>query len=249
MFFCYENRVVYPVYLSNRVFNDSIDLLLISNNFVTHYVYIKDFNTLMFNKTKPKGKKYFCKSCLQCFSGENDLNEDKKDFLLINKGPNVKLEKGFVELKNFNRQILVSFKIYADFECLLKGCGVGIDNEGFFYTKKYQDHVPCSFVYKVVCIDNKYSKKIYLCRGKNAANKFIKCIFKEYVCCKSVMKKHFNKNLVMTAEQNEKFERSNICWICGKLINFDEKVRDHCPFTGKYRGCAHWGCNINLKIT
>ena len=63
------------------------------------------------------------------------------------------------------------------------------------------------------------------------------------------MKKHFNKNLVMTAEENEKFERYNICWICGKLIDFDEKVRDHCHTTGKYRGCAHWSCNINLKTS
>ena len=36
------------------------------------------------------------------------------------------------------------------------------------------------------------------------------------------MKKHFNKNLVMTAEQNEEFERSNICWNCGKLINIGD---------------------------
>ena len=69
-------------------------------------------------------------------------------------------------------------------------------------------------------------------RGKNEVNKFIKCIFKEYASCRSAMKKHFNKNLVMTAEQNEEFERTNICWICSKLINFDEKVRDHCHITG-----------------
>ena len=68
--FCHKNKTVYPVYLSNRNFNYSMDLLLISNNFVSHYVYIKDFNRLMFNKTRHKGKKYFCKSCLQCFSNE-----------------------------------------------------------------------------------------------------------------------------------------------------------------------------------
>ena len=56
--FCYE-KVVYPVYLSNQCFHDCLDLLLISN----YYVHIKDFNRLMFNKTKHKAKKYFCKSC------------------------------------------------------------------------------------------------------------------------------------------------------------------------------------------
>ena len=53
----------------------------------------------------------------------------------------------------------------------------------------------------------------------------------------------------MTSEENESFERSNICWICGKLIDFDQKVRDHCHITSKYRGAAHWSCNINLKIS
>ena len=68
--FCYENKVVYSVYLSDQKFHDSMDLLLISNEFVSDHVYIKDFDRLMFNKTKHKGKKCFCKNCLQCFSGE-----------------------------------------------------------------------------------------------------------------------------------------------------------------------------------
>ena len=37
---------------------------------------------------------------------------------------------------------------------------------------------------------------------------------------------------------------------CGKLIDVaDNKVRDHCHISGKYRIAAHWGCNINLKIS
>ena len=82
---------------------------------------MKDFNRLMFNKTKNKNNKYFCKSCLQCFSSEKVLEEHGKDCLLINGGQNLKLEKGFIKFKNYSRQIPVPFKIYADFECLLKG--------------------------------------------------------------------------------------------------------------------------------
>ena len=115
----------------------------------------------------------------------------------------------------------------------MKRCDVGIDNECFSFTKKYQDHIPCSFAYKVVCIDNKFSKDVVLYREKNAVNKFIKYIFKEYGYCRYVVKKHFNKNIVMTDEENEEIDRSNICWICGMLINFDKKVRDHCHVTGK----------------
>ena len=64
------------------------------------------------------------------------------------------------------------------------------------------------------------------------------------------MKKHFNKDVVMTTEQNEEFERANICWICGNLIDIGgNKIRDHCHITGKYRGAAPWSCNINLKVS
>ena len=140
----------------------------------------------------------------------------KKDCLLINKGQSVKLEKGSIEFKNYSKQIPVPFKIYADFACLLKSVNIGVDNECFFYTKKYKNHVPCSFAYKVVCIDNKFSKDVVLYRGKDTVFEFIVSMFKEYDYCKGVIKKYFNKNLVMTAEENEKFEMTNICWICGK---------------------------------
>ena len=111
---------------------------------------------------------------------------------MINGGQNV---KGFIEFKNYSRQISVRFKIYADFECLLKSCDKGVGNDCFSYTKKYQYHIPCSFAYKLVCVVNKFSKDVVLYRGKNAVLKFIPCIFKEYDYCRNVLKKHFNTNL------------------------------------------------------
>ena len=54
----------------------------------------------------------------------------------------------------------------------------------------------------------------------------------------------------MSAEEEERFQLSNSCWICDKLFDVgDDKVRDHCHITGKYRGAAHWSCNINLKLS
>ena len=54
----------------------------------------------------------------------------------------------------------------------------------------------------------------------------------------------------MTEEEEGQFQSSNACWICEKRIdNDDEKVRDHCHITGKFRGAAHWSCNINLQLT
>ena len=59
----------------------------------------------------------------------------------------------------------------------------------------------------------------------------------------------------MTAEQNEEFEKINICWICGKLIEIAyNKARDYSHMNENddgtnYRGAAHWSCNINSKIS
>ena len=102
--FCYENKVVYPVYLSDQKFSDRMDLLLISDKFKSHYVHIKNFDRFMFSKTKHKSKKYFCKNCLQCFRSKKVLIEHKEDCLVINGKQNVKLEKGFISFKNYSRQ-------------------------------------------------------------------------------------------------------------------------------------------------
>ena len=69
---------------------------------------------------KNKNKKYFCKSCLQCFSSKNVLTEHKEVCLSINGAQSVRLEKRTIEFKNYFKQIPVPFKFYADFECILK---------------------------------------------------------------------------------------------------------------------------------
>ena len=102
----------------------------------------------MFHKTKNKNKKWFCKKCLQCFSGENVLIKHKEDCLNINGKQSAKLQKGIIEFENYSKQIPLPFKIYADFEGNLRVVEI---YEGS-YTKKYQDHISCSFAYKVVSL-------------------------------------------------------------------------------------------------
>ena len=64
------------------------------------------------------------------------------------------------------------------------------------------------------------------------------------------MYNNLNENLVMSEKEEHLFLQSNSCWICKKLIdNDEEKVRDHCHVTGKFRGAAHWNCSINFQLT
>ena len=116
--FGYKNELVFTIYVSDQKFENSMALLLLINDDKSHYVYIKDGNTFMFHKTKNKNKKWFCRSCLQCFSRESVLIKDKEDCLSINGKQSVNLGKGIIDFKNYFKQLPVPFKIYADFECI-----------------------------------------------------------------------------------------------------------------------------------
>ena len=54
--------------------------------------------------------------------------------------------------------------------------------------------------------------------------------------------------MIFTFKDKDDFEKAEICWICQKEFGEREKkVRDHCHFTGKYRGAAHNKCNLQFK--
>ena len=131
----------------------------------------------------------------------------KEDCLNINGIQSVDIEEGIIKFENYSNQLPVPFKIYADFECNLKDTEI---YEGSC-TKKYHDHVPYSDAFKVVYIDNRFSKPIVVNRRENAAYEFIKAIFKEYKYCKNIMKKSFNKNLIMSKKEEHLFQQNNSC--------------------------------------
>ena len=95
--------------------------MLLADDHKSHCVCIEDFDRVMFHKTKNKNKKWFSRSCLQCFSSKNILIKHKENCLSINGKQSVKLGKGSIEFKNHFKQIPVPFKIYADFESNLRG--------------------------------------------------------------------------------------------------------------------------------
>ena len=69
----------------------------------------------------------------------------------------VKLESG---------SIAVPFKIYPDTECNLEKIRINNRDKNTSYTEKYQNYIPYSFAYKLVCIYDKFSKPVVLYRAK-----------------------------------------------------------------------------------
>ena len=250
--FGYEEKQKFPIYISKEKYQDHMELLLITEGENQHYVLIKDFNKFMFNQTKHEHRKYFCMYCLQCFSREDVLTEHKNNCISINGKQAINMpEKGDkVYFKNRHKQLPIPFVIYADFEALtekIQGCQ---PNNEKSYTEAYQKHTDCGYGYKVVCCyDDKYSKPVQIHRGENAVHKFMENMLEEVNWCKSKMKKHFNKPLKITKEDEKDFQKAIKCHICDQqYTDKDIRVRDHCHITGKFRGSAHQDCNSKLRI-
>ena len=169
--FGYENKV-YPLYISKKFYNQTLNLLLITEKDKSHYVFIKDPNRQMFSKTKHKDKKHFCMSCLQTFSTKEILNDHRMRCLLINGCQAVHYELGIIKFTNYNKQIPILFKIYADTKCFLKRTQV---KEGE-HKIKHQEHYPNSIGAKLVCTDDRFTLPSFIFKVKDCINKFIRWV-------------------------------------------------------------------------
>ena len=162
---------------------------------------------------------------------------------MINDTQAVKYETGIKKFTIYANQIQVPFKIYAGTECLLKRVNI---NKGK-YTKLYQKHIPNSIGAKLVCVDSTFFLDTIIYTGKDCINKFIKWIFKMKGYCNQLINNYFNEKLQMSLDDEERYQNSQICWICKEKLN-TEKKRDHCHITGKFRGAAHNKCNLKVRI-
>ena len=84
-----------------------------------------------------------------------------KDCLKINAKQRIKIPKKgeYVKFKNFERKIKSPFMIYADFEYTLVPENNGKQNRDESYTNKYKKNVALSYSYKLVCVDDRFSKR------------------------------------------------------------------------------------------
>ena len=68
------------------------------------------------------------------------------------------------------------------------------------HTNKYRKHVTCSYGYKLLCVDDKFSKSFKCSLGEDSVYNFINKVIGESKYCTD-MKKSFNKELVMTKKR------------------------------------------------
>ena len=115
--------------------------------------------------------------------------------------------------KVVHKGLEVPFVIYADFEAInekVHGCQLNNDKS---YTESYQKHKDCEYGYKVVCCyDDKHSKPVrFIYRGENAVHKFMEKMLEEVEWRKKMKHKHFNKDMILTKDDEENFKNAKKC--------------------------------------
>ena len=220
----------------------NIILMLIEENEVKHYCLVKSISRLLSSQvTKANRKENFCLRCLNPFWCQEALSKHQ-EYCDENESVKIELPKEgtMLKFKKYYKGDKVPFIIYADIEPLIKpmqGCTLDSQNS---YTNKYQKHEPISFSYYIKCFDDKiYEPVLRSYTGVDAIEKFVEWLEKDVREIANIPK----KKMVFSKEEADQFNKATECWICKEEFNDtpnekgyeqNEKVRDHCHFTGKY---------------
>ena len=246
------DKTIYPLRISKTKRPRIVDLLLISDGEKQHYCLIKSLSRLLSSQlTKHDGSIVFCLNCLNHFPNEKKLKLHE-EYCLKNEAIRIEIpEKGtFISFIHYNRSIKVSFVVYADFEAFTEEISTCEPNQTFSFIKKYKKHRPNGFCFLIVCFDKRFKSKLVVYRAKDdnedIGQKFVEMLEEEI----KRIKKEFDfsaKMIPLTKEEQYEFENASVCWICQKEFGESKQVRDHCHFTGKFRGAAHNICNLQFK--
>ena len=250
-----KDEKIYPLRRSKHAMKNkrkyNIILLLIKDGDNSHYCLVKNESALLSSQVnKRKGKLYFCLNCLNGFDTPEKLENHKK---YCEEEESVKITmpppNTFINFKNFVHSEKAPFAIYADFESVLKPLDNCNPDPNRSYTKKYNKHEAVSFVYYIKSFNESvYKSKLrsYVREKEedpDTTKTFIKWLEEDV----KIIANLGNKPMDITPEVEEQFKQASNCWICGNLLNLQDRVRDHCHFTGRYRGAAHNRCNLQYS--
>ena len=246
-------KVIYTLRVSDAVIpGKHVDLLLHELGEIQHYSTIKDFSRLINGQlSSDHDTMYCCKKCLHAYSTPELLVKHPKDCCHVQ---NTKFPKDLrCRFTNIQKQLVAPFVVYADFESVLKPIsdidttqGVTLGEESS--TTAFQEHIPCSFAYKIASsVDPDFSRPLVMYRGEDAAEKFVRDLKRE---AKQLNTEYIKapKPMIFSVADSLAYTNATTFHICTKPLTGDDSVRDHCHITGIYRGAAHSICNLQYRV-
>ena len=244
-----EGRDIY-IYRKGQRVGQEINLLMVSEDGIWHYTAIKSLSRLLSSKNSyTKCKQHFCMNCLQGFKQESSRDQHQV-YCEDNESVRVEMPKqgSTVEFKDEQNQFKVPFIMYTDFELILEPMGpVELGSPNQPYANEVNQHTPSGW-----CVYSKFTYRdidnpLRIYRGKDCIETFC-----NYIKGEVHRLYHMFPELPtapLTKKQWKKYKRLTKCHICYKpFTHRDPKVRDHCHYTGLYRGPAYSLCNLRYKI-
>ena len=251
-----DNKKFYPLRMAEKDCLNTIDLFFYEEDGVSHYSLIKNFTRLVkTQKTASKnGTIFICKKCFTHYT-KYELLQKHILYCSNNETVSVKMppQNTMLGFKNYHKQLPIPFVVYADFECFTKPIINCSPNPEKSYNFNYQKHEPSGFCFYIKGIvpgikfepiiytktkDSDDISKIFVNKLAKVTNK----IYNDFY--------HHPIPLKLTHTEQKSFDKAETCYICKKELLTDngvDKVRDHCHFTGQYRGAAHNSCNLQCR--
>ena len=155
--------------------------------------------------------------------------------------------KPIVRYSEGQYQFKVPFMMYADSESILEPIQGASNNPNISSTRGVSVYMPFGW-----CIHSHFAygdvtNPLTQHRGLDCVNKFCKHIISEAKRLYSSFPEMPMKPL--TKSQIKEYKRATKCHICFKPFSEEKRrVRDHCHYSGLYRGAAHSSCNLKYKI-
>ena len=244
---------VYTLRLSKTDYEETVNLFVYDN----HYGVVKNLSRLVSSQLNKQD--HTCNRCLNHFWSPKMLknhlelcqNHDHQRHVYPNKS------NKYMTFNQYQKLHRVPFAVYADFECYIEP----IDGKIGKGTTQYQKHEPSGFCYTIKCMDETVYKDktvLYTAKesGEDIGKKFVECLGDDLKEVYGILKTV--KPIKMSEEEELGFQQAEICYACkeklvyavelgSKKILTDDRVRDHCHLTGKYRIAAHSKCNLKMK--
>ena len=244
----FEGKQVY-ICRKGREYNRVANLMLITDHNNKHYVVIKSLRRLLSRQnSKHKESQHFCINCLQGFAEKKSRNEHlvycwNNEFVQIEM-PN---RKPVVQYSDGQYQFKVPFMMYADFESILEPIQGASNNPNVSSTRGVNVHTLSGWCVYSHFAYGDVTNPLTQYRGPDCVNKFCKHIISEV---KWLYSSFPEKQMApLTKSQIKEYKRATKCHICLKPFREEKRrVRDHCHYTGLYRGAAHSWCNLQYKI-
>ena len=157
-----------------------------------------------------------------------------------------------LEFNQYKKSDKAPFNIYADLECIIGKTDGCENNSANSSTTKVSEHISSGFSMSTISSFKSIGNKHDLYKGKDCMRKFCESLREQAMMIINFKKKQMK---LLTKEHQESYENAKICYICkeefeNKYMKDKKylKVRDHCHYTGEYRGAVHRICNLKYSV-